>query len=121
MTLLAIPVNYPPPPYVDSAAMYRRISTLLGDSTALRDSLNEVLALLRWGIKAISFTDSNFWKFHEEEIALLKSLAPPDTVKRMQYTVPFPWAVPPKVWTIEAMTWNSSTQKATITTLERMR
>jgi len=38
------------------------------------DSLSAVLTLLRWGIAAISYTDSVFWKNHEQELADLKIL-----------------------------------------------
>jgi hypothetical protein len=79
VTLIAVPVNYPPAPFVDSAVIFQRglEACLNGQSdttTGLMDSVRTVLALLRWGIAAISYTDSTFWKFHEAEIRKLDSL-----------------------------------------------
>ena len=38
---------------------------------------DSMLSLLHWGITTISYTDSNFWKFHEREVALLEALQTP--------------------------------------------
>lgn len=56
---------------VETFAMADSISELIAYKIALIDSM------MRWGITAISFTDSNFWKFHEREIQLLQALTPP--------------------------------------------
>lgn len=72
VTLIAVPVNYPPAPFIDSAAIFQRgiesCLAAIGDSASMMDSLKMVLSLLRWGITTISFTDSTFWKFHEREL-----------------------------------------------------
>lgn len=90
-------------------------------STALDDSVSAVLALLRWGIKTISYTDSSFWKMHEEEISLLKLLTGQVAGTRRVYSVPlasFPWK-PTKPSVFLTQSYNGSTQIMTITVLER--
>lgn len=57
VTVICVPIGYP---------------NYTSTGYSVTDSLMNVLALLRWGIETISFTDSNFWKFHEEELRILR-------------------------------------------------